>query len=161
MSIHIRTAPDRPLCAVCGSVQVSFIAPLHGRHISYRIHHPISDLTDSIEFGPQPLKIIRQCIRQMELLKNVWQTILPELVYNKTMGVIVNYFCEEFIKKVVACEDISSETSNGLVNICETIGERLPAVFTVIPLRPSRSVFINVSSKLTVNSVFLLSFRIL
>lgn len=44
----------------------------------------------------------------------------------------MNFFCEEFIKKVVACEDISSETSNGLVNICETIIERLPAVFTVI-----------------------------
>lgn len=101
------------------------------------------ELADSIEFSPQPLKITRQCIRQMELLKNVWQTILPELVYNKTMGVIVNHFCEEIIKKVMGCEDISSETSNGLVTICETIIERLPAVFTVndVQSRTSNGLF--------------------
>lgn len=47
------------------------------------------------------------------------------------MGGIVNHFCDEIVKKVMACEDISSETSNGLVCICETIIERLPAIFTV------------------------------
>lgn len=90
------------------------------------------DLSDSIiELGPQPLKIIRQCLRQLDLLKNVWQTILPDAVYNKTMGTIVNDFCDEIIRKILAREDISSAVANGLVNICDTIIERAPAIFEV------------------------------
>lgn len=84
-----------------------------------------------VELGPQPFKIIRQCLRQLDLLKNVWQTILPELVYNKTMGTIINDFCDEIIRKIVSREDISSEVANGLVSICEMIIERVPAVFAV------------------------------
>lgn len=84
-----------------------------------------------VELGAQPFKIIRQCLRQLDLLKNVWQTILPEMVYNKTMGTIVNDFCDEVIRKIVSREDISSEVANGLVNICELIFERAPAIFAV------------------------------
>lgn len=90
------------------------------------------DLSDSIvELGPQPLKIIRQCLRQLDLLKNVWQTILPDAVYNKTMGTILNDFCDEILRKILAREDISSAVANGLVNICDTIIERAPAIFEV------------------------------
>lgn len=90
------------------------------------------DLSDSIvELGPQPLKIIRQCLRQLDLLKNVWQTILPDAVYNKTMGTILNDFCDEILRKILAREDISSTVANGLVNISDTIIERAPAIFEV------------------------------
>lgn len=90
------------------------------------------DLSDSIvELGPQPLKIIRQCLRQLDLLKNVWQTILPDVVYNKTMGTILNDFCDEILRKILTREDISSAVANGLVNICDTIMERAPAIFQV------------------------------
>lgn len=92
----------------------------------------MTDLTDaSVELGPKPLKIIRQCLRQLDLLKNVWQTILPELVYNKTMGTIANDFCDAIILKIMVCEDISSSVANGLVGISETIIERVPNIFSV------------------------------
>lgn len=92
-----------------------------------------SDLTDSmVELGPQAYKIVRQCLRQLDLLKNVWQTILPELVYNKSLGAILNDLCDEIIRKVVKREDISSSVANGLVNICDVIFERAPALFAVI-----------------------------
>lgn len=94
--------------------------------------HLFTDLSDSmVELGPQPTKIIRQCLRQLDLLKNVWQTILPEMVYNKTMGTIVNDFCDELIRKIMSREDISSAVANGLVSILETIIERVPAIFSV------------------------------
>lgn len=70
-------------------------------------------------------------MRQLDLLKNVWQTILPELVYNKSLGTILNDLCDEIIRKVVAREDISSAVANGLVNICEVIIERGPTLFAV------------------------------
>lgn len=84
-----------------------------------------------VELGPQAYKIVRQCLRQLDLLKNVWQTILPELVYNKSIGMILNDLCDEIVRKVVAREDISSAVANGLVNICEVILERAPSLFAV------------------------------
>lgn len=84
-----------------------------------------------VELGPQAYKIVRQCLRQLDLLKNVWQTILPELVYNKSLGTILNDLCNEIIRKVVAREDISSAVANGLVNICDVVLERGPALFAV------------------------------
>lgn len=84
-----------------------------------------------VELGPKPLNIIRQCLRQLDLLKNVWQTILPEIVYNKTMGTIINDFCDAIILKIMVCEDISSSVANGLVGILETIIERVPHIFSV------------------------------
>lgn len=84
-----------------------------------------------VELGPQAYKIIRQCMRQLDLLKNVWQTILPEMVYNKSLGTILNDLCDEIIRKVTSCEDISSAVANGLENICEVIIERAPSLFAV------------------------------
>lgn len=84
-----------------------------------------------VELGPHAYKIVRQCLRQLDLLKNVWQTILPELVYNKSLGTILNDLCDEIIRKVVTREDISSAVANGLVNICDVIMERAPALFAV------------------------------
>lgn len=81
--------------------------------------------------GPQPLKVIRQCVRQLELLKNVWQTILPEKVYNKTMGTLLNDVCAEIIKKIMAREDISSAVAENLESILDNIVQRAPAVFQV------------------------------
>lgn len=84
-----------------------------------------------VELGPQAHKIVRQCMRQLDLLKNVWQTILPEVVYNKSLGTILNDLCDEIIRKVVSREDISSAVANGLVTICEVILERGPPLFAV------------------------------
>lgn len=104
-----------------------------------------ADLTDSmVELGPHAYKIVRQCLRQLDLLKNVWQTILPELVYNKSLGTILNDLCDEIIRKVVSREDISSAVANGLVNICDVIMERAPALFAV---RLILTIWITIHSK--------------
>lgn len=84
-----------------------------------------------MELGPQPLKIVRQCLRQFDLLRNVWQTILPVLVYNKTMATILNDFCDEILAKILAREDIPSSIAIGLVNICDLIEERAATTFSV------------------------------
>lgn len=83
------------------------------------------------ELDPQNIKIIRQCLRQLELLKNVWQTILPEIVYNKTMANILNTFCSEIIRRILIIDDIPSAVCTGLVDILENIITRAPAVFQV------------------------------
>ena len=67
--------------------------------------------------GAAPLKLIRQCIRQLDLLRNVWQNVLPDHVYNKTFSELLNKFCAEIIRRILSMEDISATVANEL---CET-----------------------------------------
>uniref|UniRef100_A0A1B0CCT9 Centromere/kinetochore protein zw10 n=1 Tax=Lutzomyia longipalpis TaxID=7200 RepID=A0A1B0CCT9_LUTLO len=88
------------------------------------------DLSDCVsDLGLEPPKVVRQCLRQLDLLKNVWQTILPDVVYNKTMGNLLNEFCNELIRRILLVEDLPSAVSNGLVDVCTTILERAPGIF--------------------------------
>lgn len=90
------------------------------------------DLTGvQTELDIMPQKVVRQCLCQLDLLKNVWQPILPELLYNnKTMGVIINDFCSELIRRILIIEDISSSVSDGLVDIFGNVIETVPKYFT-------------------------------
>lgn len=65
----------------------------------------------------------------MDLLKNVWQTILPTNLYNKTMAELLNVICSNFVNKVSAMEDISANLSTSLVELIKTIDEKSQALF--------------------------------
>jgi len=58
--------------------------------------------------GSGPLKLVRQCLRQLELLKNVWANVLPEKVYNDTFCELINTFVAELIRRVFTLRDISA-----------------------------------------------------
>lgn len=79
--------------------------------------------------NPEVFKPIRQCLRQMDLLKNVWQTILPSNLYNKTMSGLLNVISSNFVNKVAVMEDISSNLSTALVELIKTIDEKSQALF--------------------------------
>lgn len=83
------------------------------------------------ELDPSSKKFIRQCLRQFDLLKNVWQTILPTMEYNKTMGKIINDFSNEIIRRILIIDDIPSSVCNDLVTILNTIIERVLDLFEV------------------------------
>lgn len=84
-----------------------------------------------IEHDVMPQKLIRQCLRQFDLLKNVWQTILPDEVYTSSLATLLNEFCIEIIRRICAIEDIPSNVSNGLVEILDIIIDRAPTIFQV------------------------------
>lgn len=65
----------------------------------------------------------------MDLLKNVWQTILPSDLYNKTIGSLLDIIAADIIKKVVALEDISTTLSNGLVDLIKNFDEKGQLLF--------------------------------
>ena len=65
----------------------------------------------------------------MDLLKNVWQTILPSEVYNRTIGELLDVISVDLVKKVTALEDISTTLSNGLVELIKTLEEKGQALF--------------------------------
>lgn len=85
----------------------------------------------TIENDVMPQKIIRQCLRQFDLLKNVWQTILPDEAYTSSLANLLNEFCIEIIRRICAIEDIPSAVSNSLVDILEIIIDRAPTIFQV------------------------------
>ncbi|GAB0092962.1 Centromere/kinetochore protein zw10 [Sergentomyia squamirostris] len=88
------------------------------------------DLSDAVsELGLEPPKVVRQCLRQLDLLKNVWQTILPDVVYNKTMGNLINEFCNELIRRVLSVDDLPTPVANGLVDLFNTVYSRAPGIF--------------------------------
>lgn len=65
----------------------------------------------------------------MELLKNVWQSILPSELYNNTMGGLVDAISLDMIKKITAMEDISTVLCTGLVELIKTTDEKCQALF--------------------------------
>lgn len=90
------------------------------------------DLNDSLTELPQGVyRCVRQCLRQMDLLKNVWQSILPEAGYNMHMGALLTDFVQEVIRRIMALEDIATPIANGLVDVIGLIVERAPTIFAV------------------------------
>lgn len=85
----------------------------------------------AIENDVMPQKVIRQCLRQFDLLKNVWQTILPDEVYTSSLATLLNEFCIEIIRRICVIEDIPSSVSHGLVDILDIIIDRAPTIFQV------------------------------
>uniref|UniRef100_A0A182NSG5 Uncharacterized protein n=1 Tax=Anopheles dirus TaxID=7168 RepID=A0A182NSG5_9DIPT len=82
-----------------------------------------------IELGTEQQRAIRQCIRQFELLKNVWQTVLPDPVYKQSLSGLVDQFVREIMKRVQSLEDITTAIGNGLVQLIDIITETLPNLF--------------------------------
>lgn len=65
----------------------------------------------------------------MDLLKNVWQTILPSTLYNKTIAGLLNVISSNFVNKVAVMEDISANLSTALVELIKTMDEKSQALF--------------------------------
>lgn len=87
---------------------------------------------ERLQSGLEPTveKGIRQCLRQQELLKTVWQKILPYSIYNKTLGSILNALCGHLVRAVLKVEDIPSATAEQLVDIYKVVVTRGPKLFT-------------------------------
>ncbi|KAH0537771.1 centromere/kinetochore protein zw10 homolog [Cotesia glomerata] len=75
-------------------------------------------------------RALRQCIRQLELLKTVWFNVLPINVYHKTLGCILNSMIEDLICKVTILEDISADAATELVNLFNMVVKRAPLIFS-------------------------------
>ncbi|XP_017771166.1 PREDICTED: centromere/kinetochore protein zw10 homolog [Nicrophorus vespilloides] len=75
-------------------------------------------------------KAVRQCLRQLELLKTVWQKILNYYMYNKTIGVLLNSLAKTIVTCILTVQDISATGSEQLVDILKVVQARGPKLFT-------------------------------
>ncbi|KAH8343563.1 hypothetical protein KR059_012551, partial [Drosophila kikkawai] len=108
------------------------------RYLRVQIDYQISILREIMEgfefenqhtLGTGPLKMVRQCLRQLDLLKNVWANVLAETVYNATFCELINALAEELIRRVFTLRDISATMATELSDLIDVVLERGPTLF--------------------------------
>ncbi|CAH2102087.1 unnamed protein product [Euphydryas editha] len=72
---------------------------------------------------------VRQCLRQLQLLKNVWIGVFPPNVFTKLMATLVNMFVDELIHRVCTVEDISMEMATQLTEMYTLVVQKAPQLF--------------------------------
>ncbi|XP_053609999.1 centromere/kinetochore protein zw10 homolog [Plodia interpunctella] len=72
---------------------------------------------------------VRQCLRQLHLLKNVWIGVFPANVFVRLMGTLVNMFVDELIHRVCSVEDISMDMATQLSDIYTLVVQKAPTLF--------------------------------
>ncbi|XP_072939068.1 centromere/kinetochore protein zw10 homolog [Epargyreus clarus] len=72
---------------------------------------------------------VRQCLRQLQLLKNVWIGVFPGNVFTRLMATLVNMFIDELIHRVCTVEDISMEMATQLTDMYSLVVQKAPQLF--------------------------------
>ncbi|KPJ10200.1 hypothetical protein RR48_05023 [Papilio machaon] len=72
---------------------------------------------------------IRQCLRQLHLLKNVWIGVFPSNVFIRLMATLINMFIDELIHRVCTVEDISMEMAAQLNEMYTLVVQKVPQLF--------------------------------
>ncbi|KAI4497966.1 hypothetical protein M0802_006790 [Mischocyttarus mexicanus] len=83
----------------------------------------VSELPSSTE------RALRQCIRQLELLKTVWLDVLPINIYCRAVGCIANSMVEDLITRVISVEDIPADVASDLAIMFNMVATRAPIIF--------------------------------
>ncbi|XP_071865112.1 zeste-white 10 kinetochore protein [Bombus fervidus] len=91
----------------------------------------LSALGQTSELHPSTERAMRQCIRQLELLKTVWVDVLPVNIYCRAVGCITNSMVEDLIIRVISVEDIPADVATELVTLFNMIVKRAPQIFPV------------------------------
>ncbi|XP_032666419.1 centromere/kinetochore protein zw10 homolog [Odontomachus brunneus] len=88
-----------------------------------------TSLGQTPELHPSTERALRQCIRQLELLKTVWLDVLPINVYCKAVGCITNSMVDDLVTKVISVEDIPVDVARELVVLFNVVVKRAPQIF--------------------------------
>lgn len=88
-----------------------------------------SGLGQTSELHPSTERALRQCIRQLELLKTVWIEVLPINIYCKAVGCITNSMIDDLVTKVITVEDIPADVATELVILFNMVVKRTPQIF--------------------------------
>ncbi|XP_024889791.1 centromere/kinetochore protein zw10 homolog [Temnothorax curvispinosus] len=88
-----------------------------------------SGLSQAPQLDPSTERALRQCIRQLELLKTVWLDVLPINIYCKAVGCITNSMIDDLVTKVISAEDIPIDVATELVTLFNMVVKRTPQIF--------------------------------
>ncbi|XP_068626469.1 centromere/kinetochore protein zw10 homolog [Battus philenor] len=111
------------------------------RHLTMHMQQQRKQILDNIRssdlncivvkdvLGDNAEAAIRQCLRQLHLLKNVWIGVFPSNVFIKLMATLVNMFIDELIHRVCTVEDISMEMATQLNEMYSLVVQKVPTLF--------------------------------
>ncbi|KAL4704419.1 hypothetical protein ACJJTC_000418 [Scirpophaga incertulas] len=111
------------------------------KHFSIHMQQQRSQILDNIrssdlnsivardELSDNAEAAVRQCLRQLHLLKNVWIGVFPSNVFKNVMATLVDMFVAELIHRVCAVEDISMEMAVQLTDIYNLVIQKAPLLF--------------------------------
>ncbi|KYQ54748.1 Centromere/kinetochore protein zw10 like protein [Trachymyrmex zeteki] len=93
-----------------------------------------SGLSQAPQLEPSTERALRQCIRQLELLKTVWLDVLPINIYCRAVGCITNSMMDDLITKVISAEDIPAKVAEELVILFNMVVKRMPQIFPLLEI---------------------------
>ena len=76
-------------------------------------------------------KLIRQCIRQFELLQQSWYQVLPDEIFFETFGAMIAQFFHKLIEAVLNVEDIAATDAEQVVELYKIVIMRSIKLFPV------------------------------
>lgn len=96
------------------------------KHLMEFLHEvPTYDDGRSIE------RAMQRCLFQLQQLKGVWSSVLPEPVYLNTIGTLLNSVLDHIIANIISMEDISAMLSEDLMAIFDRVITQATKLFDV------------------------------
>lgn len=74
-------------------------------------------------------KSIKGCLRQLYLLKTVWENVLPINIYTQVIGGLCTVVIDEITNRIVATSDIRANIATSLVSVLSHIETEAPSLF--------------------------------
>ncbi|XP_074662640.1 centromere/kinetochore protein zw10 homolog [Tubulanus polymorphus] len=74
-------------------------------------------------------RAIKQVLFQLSHLQKVWQPVLPEKMYRKSMAILLNSVIVHIISSLTSLEDISADDASQLFSLLNNISGKAPSFF--------------------------------
>jgi len=74
-------------------------------------------------------KAVKQSLAQLQHLSNVWNDILPQTIFHKSIGTLLNTLVMDIITSILSLEDISSTDTHGLVSLISIVQDKAVDLF--------------------------------
>ena len=75
---------------------------------------------------PAAEKCIRQVFHQLNHLRKVWHNGLPENIYKRAIGTILNSVVEELVERVIILEDIAADSAVQICSLYSVVRDKAP-----------------------------------
>ena len=72
---------------------------------------------------------IKQCLHQLTLLSKQWAGVIPDNLFDMSMGSLVHTAMRAFADATMSLEDITEEETHTLRQLLSTLCERVPALW--------------------------------
>ena len=78
---------------------------------------------------PAAEKCIRQVLYQLNHLRKVWTAVLPNNIYKRAIGTILNSVVEELVERVIILEDIAADSAVQICALFSLVRDKAHEVF--------------------------------